>query len=351
MLTKKISKKRSPGKEPRTTKKATKGKRPLATITLPPANVKNVIRKLITGKNFRDEITPYIDREFLKQAAEFLIKVFMAKINIGLISDDWYEQEFLSSSLSKEKIAANAGLGMKTIKNAYDSTKKEVVIKASTTHYESLKLLLKELSKDKQLEVLITISYKGVSAQLTFEEGLIAINALATIKGTIRGGVWSSVGKQVEKPLMSTLCRVFKVKEKHFKQEGLPDSMREVDFYLINSSTFNKCEVKLMGAGNPESADGALARQVKVLIADKLSKKMKDGLDKKGIDWIELRSENGYKKFENILSNLGISYESFDGNIEEAVKEAITLLPEKDIPKEIVVENSDNDRVELNESE
>lgn len=327
-------------KKQATPKKAAKAKRNPATITLPSANVKNIIRKLIMGKNYRDEVTPFIDRAFLKQAAEFMIKVFMAKVEIGLINEDWYEQVFLDPKLPKEQLAANAGLGIKTINNAYDSIKKEVVIKASTTHYESLKSLLKELSQQEQLNVLLTIKYKGVSAELTFEEGLTVINALATIKGTIRGGAWSSVGKQVEKPLMITLCRIFEVDETHFKQEALPASIREVDFYLIKAPSYNKCEVKLMGKGNPESADGALARKVKVLIADKLSKKIKGELEENSIYWLELRSENGFKKFESILTNLGIPHQPLTGNLEAAINNALALIPDVEIPKEIVIEES-----------
>lgn len=326
--------KRTATKKPRT--RAVKGKQVKSTMTLPASKIKNVIRKVITSQNYRDEVIPFIDKEFLQKAAEFLIKVFLAKIEIGLLTEKWYEKEFLNPNLKKEEIAANAGLGMKTIRNANGSSKKVVVINASITHFESLKELLSELSQNTELNVTLTLKYKGVSAELTSEESLIVINALAARKATIRGGAWSTVGKQVEKPLMTALCKIFKVPVQHYDQKNLPDSIREVDFYLIDTE-YHKCEVKLMGIGNPESADGALARKVRVFIADKLSDKNKKELDEKEILWIELSAKNGYKKFETVLEQLEIKYTPFDRDLETAVTEALASIPDEEIPTEVVI--------------
>ena len=70
----------------------------------------------------------------------------------------------------------------------------------------------------------------------------------------MRGGAWSAVGKQVEGPLM--VCRLFQVDERHFTRSITDDeSLREVDYYLLPPSGERlKCEVKLIGKGNPESA-------------------------------------------------------------------------------------------------
>ncbi|MGI8495592.1 MAG: CfrBI family restriction endonuclease, partial [Pyrinomonadaceae bacterium] len=58
-----------------------------------------------------------------------------------------------------------------------------------------------------------------------------------------------------------------------------------------------KCEVKLMGKGNPESADAIIARDSKVFVADKLSEMNKKQLNSLRVNWIELRSANGFQKF------------------------------------------------------
>ena len=111
---------------------------------------------------------------------------------------------------------------------------------------------------------------------------------------------------------MLTLCKLFGVDEKYyeinFKQDKTKDFDREVDFYLISNGKKYKCEVKLMGKGNPESADVVFSRDSKILIADKLSYQNKAQLDSAGILWIELRSKDGWKKFANILETLNIPH-------------------------------------------
>ena len=68
--------------------------------------------------------------------------------------------------------------------------------------------------------------------------------------------------------------------------------VREVDFDLKNGNEKFRCEVKLMGKGNPESADAVIARDSKVFVADKLSDLNKEQLDERGVEWVELRSDS-----------------------------------------------------------
>ncbi len=94
---------------------------------------------------------------------------------------------------------------------------------------------------------------------------------------------------------MATLCKVYSVPFEHFDQSKIPSSVREVDFYLINDKKYSRCEVKLMGRGNPESADAIFARESNVFVADKLSDLNKKEAERLNVRWVELRDENGYK--------------------------------------------------------
>ena len=174
-----------------------------------------------------------------------------------------------------------------------------------------------------------------MSVELDISESLIVINTLAVKRAELRGGAWSSAGKQVEKRLMESLCELYQVPRQHYDLTGLTDEGREVDFYLIdNNQKKYKCEVKLMGKGNPESADATIARSSDIFIADKLSNLNKDQLDSLGIEWIELRSEQGYKKFNQILSNLHIPHIDFDGDVEQRLTEifsAMFQIPTSDV--------------------
>ena len=116
---------------------------------------------------------------------------------------------------------------------------------------------------------------------------------------------------------MITLCKLFSVSEKHFNQTNIPESMREVDFYLINNGKYFRCEVKLMGKGNPESADAIFARKTNIFIADKLSDLNKKQADNLNTYWVELRSKNGYLKFQEILKELEIKTKFNSSNLDE----------------------------------
>ncbi len=132
----------------------------------------------------------------------------------------------------------------------------------------------------------------------------------------MRGGLWSTAGKKVEKPLMLTLCKLYQVADENYsvKLKGKDVEVdettfeREIDFYFIEGNNRYKCEVKLMGKGNPESADAVIARDSRVFVADKLSDMNKRQLNSLNVDWIELRSENGFQKFASVLSSLNIKH-------------------------------------------
>ncbi len=135
------------------------------------------------------------------------------------------------------------------------------------------------------------------------------INVLAVKRAELRCGACSSTGKRAEKMLMLTICKLFSVPEDNYELTGLTKSQREVDFFLINRNKEKfQCEVKLMGKGNPESADATIARDTQVFIADTLSDLNKQQLDGLDIKWIGLRDPEGYKKFGSILEELNTPY-------------------------------------------
>jgi hypothetical protein len=293
-------------------------------MTLTESVAKNIIQKLIKGEDYRLEIVTLINAEFLQYAIGFFKKVIEAKLRSRDITFDWYKQEFLNPNLPAQEIAIHSGLNKKTIHNMFNSSTKEIIIDASNENYDTLFEAIKNLVEtEKELELTLTIKFKGVSVDLNISESLIVINTLAVKRAELRGGLWSAAGKRVEKPLMLTLCKFFGVRDTNYasrfrgKSKKKSEFEREIDFYLIGNDKSNyKCEVKLMGRGNPESADAVIARDSKVFIADKLSDTNKSQLDSLGIEWVELRSENGFKRFGDVLRHLNIPYQDFNNDAE-----------------------------------
>ena len=280
--------------------------------------IKNIIKRLINSQDYRTEVVALINTEFLQFAIDFFKQIIEAKLSNKDLTVDWYKKTFLNSKLSATEIAINSGLNKKTITNMYNSASKEIVIDASNRHYDFLYESINNLvDSQPNIDLTLTIKLKGVSVDLNINESLIVINTLAVKRSALRGGLWSTAGKRVEKFLMTTLCHLFDVPFNHFDQNRVPKSMREVDFFIINNENYYRCEVKLMGKGNPESADAIFARESNIFVADKLSNLNKKQAEMLNINWVELRSENGYMKFEEILTKLNIPHSKKIENIDK----------------------------------
>ena len=296
-------------------------------ITLSSEVTKNIIRKLLRGEDYRIEVITLINAEFLQYAIEFFKKIVDAKLKNENITADWYKKEFLDENLPSDEVAINSGLNKKTITNMYNSARKEIVIEAAFEHYDTLyNSIQKLIEDDRDLNITLTIKLKGVSVDLNISESLIAINTLAVKRAVLRGGLWSTAGKRVEKPLMETLCLLFGVNRNNYRIKGKNTDNdlsfeREIDFYLVKGDEEYKCEVKLMGKGNPESADAVIARDSKVFVADKLSQTNKNQLDHLDVEWIELRSLNGYLRFATVLDNLKIPHRNITRFTEEELED------------------------------
>lgn len=290
-------------------------------MTLTEQVAKNIIRKLLKGEDYRIEVVTLINAEFLQFAIDFFKKIVESKLKSKNITSDWYKEAFLNPSLTTSEIAINSGLNKKTIHNMFNSSTKEIVIDAANEHYDILYKSIQNLVETEQeLELMLTIKFRGVSVDLNVSESLIVVNTLAVKRAELRGGLWSTAGKRVERPLMETLCKLYSVNNRNYKAKFKKDNSkgfdREIDFYLLKDDQKFLCEVKLMGRGNPESADAVIARATNIFVADKLSDQNKNQLDSLGVNWIELRTQNGFRRFKKALENLDISHKDFRGNLD-----------------------------------
>jgi len=291
-------------------------------MTLTEQVAKNIIRKLLKGDDYRIEVVTLINAEFLQFAIDFFKKIVDAKLQSRYITVDWYKEAFLNPKLPAKEIAINSGLNKKTIHNMFNSSTKEIIIDAANEHYDVLYESIKNLDEtENELDFTLTIKFKNVAVDLNVSESLIVINTLAVKRAELRGGLWSTAGKRVESPLMTTLCKLYSVDNKYYKAKFKKDNAkgfdREIDFYLLKDGKEYLCEVKLMGSGNPESADAVIARSTNVFVADKLSIQNKNQLDHLGINWVEMRSKNGFMRFKLALESLGIPHKDLVGNFDE----------------------------------
>lgn len=285
--------------------------------------------RVIKSRDYRIEIVNLINAEFLQFAVDFFKQVVSAKLNSEDITIEWYKRVFMNEKLPSDDIAINSGLNKKTISNMYRSATKQIVIEASNEHFDSLYHSIQSLVENEHdIDLTLTIKFKGVSVDLNVSESLIVINTLAVKRAALRGGLWSTAGKRAEKYLMLTLCKLYKVEEEYYNAEHFVrnrelDVDREIDFYLKNNGKEYKCEVKLMGQGNPESADAIIARQSDVFVADTLSQQNKNQCEQLGICWIACRDENGFKRFKLALDKFNIPYTNYSGNLDQDLPQVL----------------------------
>ncbi len=284
-------------------------------VTLRKDTAEEIIRLALSGQDHRGVIVDIIDATFVDDTVRFFQHVVEAKFETETITFDWYREHFLDEEIDKAEFAWNSGLNLKTIGNKRGSQARQIVIDESLEHFDKFLELLESLTDD-DVSVDFSITWRGVTVNLDLNETIVVINALAVRRAGRRGGTWSTLGKQVEAPLMETLCRTFDVVPRHFTRALSDDkSLREIDYYLIAPNGRRaKCEVKLMGRGNPEGADAIHARESDVLMASTLSDLAKIQLDNAGVLWTELQTPNGFLRFQHTLSALGIPHTRLDQN-------------------------------------
>lgn len=278
-------------------------------LTLRPDVVAEIIRRVLDGRDHRDVVVDMIDAIFVSDVLDFFEQVVKAKIRNEGITVDWYRSHFLNDQVDKDDFAMNGGLNMKTIGNKRGTQRKEIVIEESLEHHDRFLELVDSLTDD-AVNIDLSLTLGKVTVHLDLNETLVVINALAVRRAAIRGGAWSTMGKRVEAPLMETLCRIFEVDSRYFTRAlGEDRSLREVDYYLIlPNGQRAKCEVKLMGRGNPESADAIHARDTDVFVASTLSDRNKRQLDSANVLWTQLQEPSGFMRFHGTLRRLGIPH-------------------------------------------
>lgn len=278
--------------------------------------IQSVVAKLLQGDDYREEVINAINLEFLDFALDFFKAILEAKMQDYALNLEWYKTHFINNvKLKPDEAAIYAGMNKKTISNIYGSATKEVVLNVANANIDYLESLLTSLGDSSDnISITLKITYKNIAVELNLSESLLVINALATKKIALRGGAWSSIGKRVEKPLMLTLCEKCGVKQEFinaevFSKNKALDFDREVDFklYNVDKSKEYRVEVKLMGKGNPESADAVIARDSHIFIADTLSEQNKKQLKALGIEFLELKNnERILLDFIDILERLQI---------------------------------------------
>ena len=260
-----------------------------------------IVYSILTGEDYRTYVLATINKRFIDKVEELTAEIFEYKRK----GDNWLES--LLNDTYKKKGKANkfkllwfGGLNDKTVKNMTGGTsRKDVCIELGKQNIEALKLLLTEIEREIPYQINIIIKKGAEQVKLNELESMIFVNIISTMKLTIQGGAWSEVGKQTEKSLLFTIFHILKVPKNDYilifdvmKKKDLVGN-REIDAIVFSRDREPlTIELKLLGIGNPEIGDEALARKVDLFLIDRLSNMMIKESEKAGVKVIEFRQKN-----------------------------------------------------------
>lgn len=272
-----------------------------------------IIISILEGKDYRPYVLATINKRFIDNAHALLEKVYNAKKTNKNI--DWWITNLIEESKTKNEILWFGGLNNKTVTNMMGTTKKEVCIELSKQNVKSLEILIKDFLNNNLPKILVTILWNNEKVELNEIESLVLVNALATMKLSVQGGAWSEVGKKTEKELLYSIFELLGVKSTQYvlvfeemKKKGLVEN-REIDGIVFSDDNKRalQIELKLLGIGNPEIADEALARKVDLFLIDRLTPMMIEEAKKLGIKVIELRDKNALLAIYDFLRTHGVT--------------------------------------------
>jgi hypothetical protein len=275
--------------------------------------ISKIIYSILTGQDYRTYVLATINKRFFDKTQELISEVFEYKRR----GDDWLEKllDDTSKKRGKEnkfKLLWFGGLNDKTVKNITGGTStKEVCLDLGKKNIKALQLLLEDFGKSDDLyQIKIIIKKEGEQVELNYLESLFFVNIISAMKLTIQGGAWSELGKKIEKGLLYVIFRLLKIPDENYilttdemKKEGLVGN-REIDAIVF--SNYKKpltIELKLLGIGNPEIGDEALARKVSLFFTDRLTDMMKEESEKIGVKVIEFRQKNSLLEIYNFFSS------------------------------------------------
>jgi len=279
--------------------------------------ISKIVHSILTGEDYRTYVLATINKRFIDKVQELTTEIFEYKRKgnnwLEKLLDDTYKKK---GKENKFKLLWFGGLNDKTVKNMTGGTsKKEVCLSIGKENIEAFRLLLSEIESSENLyQIKIIIKKDTEQVELNEIESIIFVNTISAMKLTIQGGAWSEVGKQTEKCLLVTIFQLLKIPKDDYilifdemKKKNLVGN-REIDAIIFNRDKEPlTVELKLLGIGNPEIGDEALARKVDLFLIDRLTDMMIRESEKAGVKVIEFRQENPLMEMYKFLISKNVN--------------------------------------------
>lgn len=273
-----------------------------------------IIYSILSGRDYRTFVLATINKRFITKAQELIAEIFIYKKSGG----NWIDKLLRDTKdkpgkENKFKLLWYGGLNDKTVKNMTGGiSTREICLELGKKNIESFRLLLSSF-ENPQYQLKVIIKKKNETVKLDEIESIIFVNIISAMKLTIQGGAWSEVGKQTEKGLLFTIFRLLSIPDDDYilifdemKKKALVGN-REIDAVIFTKDRKPlTVELKLLGIGNPEIGDEALARKVDLFLIDRLTEMMIDEAEKIGVKVVEFRQENSLQELYEFLKSKNV---------------------------------------------
>lgn len=293
-----------------------------------------IIFSILSGKDYRTFVLATINERFISTAQELIADIFHYKKT----GNDWLDAllkdtKNKSGNFNKFKLLWYGGLNAKTVTNMTGgNSTKEICLELGKKNIESFRLLLNNF-ENPQYELKIMIKKNDEFIELDGVESIIFVNIISAMKLTIQGGAWSEVGKQTEKALLFTIFRFLSIPDDDYvlifdemKKKELVGN-REIDAIIFTKDRKPlTIELKLLGIGNPEIGDEALARKVDLFLIDKLTAMMTDEAEKIGVKVVEFRQERALGELHEFLKSKNVNSKAPESLSDERLKSRIVEI-------------------------
>ena len=101
--------------------------------------MKSAVNKLLSGRDYRDEVINAVNAEFFDFTLKFFREIVDAKISGHDINLEWYRERFIDGeNVAPEEAVIYAGLNKKTITNIYGTAAREIMLDAARNNFAYL---------------------------------------------------------------------------------------------------------------------------------------------------------------------------------------------------------------------
>jgi len=275
---------------------------------VPEDYVNEVVKAVLEGRKFRE----YVLREQHKRTLEALKKLVLEVAKSKSYERDWWKKKLILENNDKELIIWFGGLNEKTIRNWMGSATLDICRQTCSANYDTMISLFEDLPEDSP-KIFMRISLKDKMIELDNIETLLLLFSIISAGGTVRGGVWSEVGKKAGSRILEKLFYELDIpkgvlsqdfRELYYQLERVSEG-RETDAEIFyKGKRIHRVEIKLLGIGNPEIGNEAIARRCDIFLVDDLTSLMIEQARQHGVKVILLK--DALKELYEIFSKEGL---------------------------------------------